>query len=127
MDLAKAHVKDQPFDKIFDLEKGFLYGTIFPSLYDEYKFKPSKAKPIIDERKSILNMINCYSFTVNDLVLYLDTHPENKRALSLCNQIRVELVKLFNYYNENFPALTLFSAKDTYDYIESPWPWEDRI
>ncbi len=122
MDLAKAHVKDQPFDNIFELDKGFMYGTIFPSLYDEYKYKPNMVYKTNDKRKSILYAINCYSFTVNDLVLYLDTHPDNKECLDLLNQVRVELIKLYNYYNENFPALTLFAAKDTYDYINSPWP-----
>ncbi|MFI3330070.1 MAG: spore coat protein CotJB [bacterium] len=123
MDLAKAHVKDQPFEKIFDLEKGFLLGTIFPSLIDTYKFTPSMGENILDERKKVLYIIDVYSFAVNDLVLYLDTHPTDKNCLELCNQIRTELLKVYNYYNEHFPALTQFTPQDSYEYLNS-WPWE---
>lgn len=123
MDLAKAHVLDQQFDKIFDIEKGYLIGTIFPCLDDNLKYKKTKTFKPTEERQKILYMIDCYSFALNDLVLYLDTHPDCQKALDLSNQIRVELIKMFNYYNSNFPALTMFSAKNTYDYINCPWPW----
>ncbi len=127
MNLAKAHVIDQTFDNILDLEKGFSCGTIFASLKDEYKKINIEIKNTMDERKKVLYIIDVYSFAINDLVLFLDTHPEDKNALELCNKIRIELIKVYNYYNENFPALTLFTAKETYDYIYEPWPWEDRF
>lgn len=127
MKLAKAHVINQEFESIFDLEKGFMNGTIFPSLYDKFKYQPQDGLQILDERKKVLYIINVYSFAVNDLVLFLDTHPDDRKYLELLNQIRKELIKVYDYYNENFPALTLFQAKDTFDYINEPWPWEDRL
>ena len=34
------------------------------------------------DRSRLLNKINENSFTVNDILLYLDTHPHDQKALS---------------------------------------------
>ena len=52
-----------------------------------------KGRRINCERKEeLLQKIRCYEFAINELALYLDTHPEDKKALCLhkkyCNEYK---------------------------------------
>ena len=52
--------------------------------------------------KQLLNRINQVSFAVDDLLLYLDTHPCDERALMLCRKMVKERKELLEKYAQNF-------------------------
>ncbi len=75
-------------------------------------------------RESLLKEIMALNFAVNDLVLYLDTHPTDSRAIRLHNEYSEKVVELTALYQEKFGPLTVNFTSDTWDWIDEPWPWE---
>ena len=45
-------------------------------------------------QKQLLNRIDQVSFAVNDMTLYLDTHPCDEKALTYCHELVQERKKL---------------------------------
>ena len=52
--------------------------------------------------KQLLNRINQVSFAVDDLLLYLDTHPCDERALMLCRKMVKERKELLEKYDISY-------------------------
>ncbi len=75
-------------------------------------------------KESLLREIMALNFAVNDLVLYLDTHPNDNRAIRMHNEYSEKVVKLTALYQEKFGPLTVNFTSDTWDWIDEPWPWE---
>lgn len=78
------------------------------------------------ERIELLEFINQVSFMVDDIALYLDTHPNCSKGLeaySNYKSLRCEAVK---EYTEKFGPLDKYHVdNDNYfDWIDNPWPWE---
>nr|WP_317283143.1 spore coat protein CotJB [uncultured Sellimonas sp.] len=80
-------------------------------------------------RKELLEHINSVSFAVNDLTLFLDTHPCNKEALSSFYKYREERTKALKEYASCYGPLTIDtvnpSACDNWNWINEPWPWQE--
>ena len=66
-------------------------------------------------RNSQLSRINEVSFAVDDMLLYLDTHPCDRKALEYCDA-------------EKFGPLTIDCTDQqesaTWKWMEQPFPWE---
>lgn len=76
-------------------------------------------------KDELLHEIMTLAFSVNDLALYLDTHPCDKKALSLHNEYSMKMQKLTDEYQENYGPLTnIDSNSNEWDWINNPWPWE---
>lgn len=77
-------------------------------------------------KTDLLKEIQRYNFAAYDMLLYLDTHADDKKALELFKTL-VEKTKSLKYeYEENFGPLSPMSAANlnTFKWLESPWPWE---
>lgn len=75
-----------------------------------------------------MNTINEVSFAVDDIKLYLDTHPDDEKALDFFKEksmIRNEALKA---YAAQYGSLTIDTGDDTcsrqWDWVMQPWPWE---
>lgn len=75
-----------------------------------------------------MNTINEVSFAVDDIKLYLDTHPDDGKALDFFKEksmIRNEALKA---YAAQYGPLTIDTGDDTcsrqWDWVMQPWPWE---
>lgn len=75
-------------------------------------------------REEMLGQIKCYSFAVTELALYLDTHPEDEKALCLHNKYSKELRALEDKYQKLYGPLTIKCPCNKWRWIELPWPWE---
>lgn len=78
-------------------------------------------------QKELLKEIMAVGFTAMDFHLYLDTHPEDARALSDYAATTEELRRLVRQYEDRYGPLTLMSpyaAQERWRWIEEPWPWE---
>ena len=68
-------------------------------------------------------------FAIHELVLFLDTHPTNRKAMELLceyRKIREELVKVY----ENRFGTFIVTADDVkpegcWEWLKGPWPWEN--
>ena len=53
-------------------------------------------------KKELLNQIMALNFAVNDLVLYLDTHPTDSKAICMHNEYSEKVVSLTAEYQKLF-------------------------
>ena len=75
-------------------------------------------------RQEMLQKIMCYKFAINDLALYLDTHPDNQKALCLHREYCKVLKDLTDKYQKMFGPLTIEFPCNKWRWLEEPWPWE---
>ena len=78
-------------------------------------------------KNELMCQIMKYDFAANELVLFLDTHPNDLKALEMHEAVVDKANKLKCLYNENFGPLTSSAnkSKECWTWIESPWPWEN--
>ena len=79
-------------------------------------------------KDTLLKEIMALNFAVNDLVLYLDTHPSDKCASQKHSEYAEKVIKLTEEYQKLYGPLTVnFSSEgNTWQWSEEPWPWERR-
>jgi hypothetical protein len=67
------------------------------------------------------------SFAINDLNLYLDLHPDDKNINSKFNDYCKKLCeKELEYINMYGPLELEQTSKDKFNWINSPWPWNNE-
>ena len=66
------------------------------------------------------------NFAAYDLLLYLDTHPKDRRAFELFRELVEKLKKMKKEYEREPGPLEAFNsaAFASFKWIDSPWPWE---
>ena len=74
----------------------------------------------------LLNQLQSYRFAAYDMLLFLDTHPEDKKAFEMFKQLVEKTNKLTCEYEKEYGPLMPFSSakKDEFTWLDSPWPWE---
>ena len=78
-------------------------------------------------REHMLKQIKCYQFAIIELALYLDTHPDDERALCLHRKYARELKDFQDKYQKVYGPLTINYPCNRWRWIEMPWPWERRV
>ncbi len=80
------------------------------------------------ERKQLFDYINQISFSINDLHLYLDTHPDDQEALSYFRELLPLRKQALKEYQTKYMPLLIDGAADGctdhWKWSTSPWPWE---
>jgi spore coat protein JB len=84
----------------------------------------------MSEHEHLRKKIHQYDFSILEAELYLDTHPDCQRALSVLNELRVQRKALVKAYEERFGRY-IVTKKDAgkdgkWEWIDSPWPWEAK-
>lgn len=80
-----------------------------------------------DNRERMLREVMAADFSLIDLNLYLNTHPDDCRAVQLFNYLAQKARMLrFNYERCYGPLsmLSMHNYKCPWQWIESPWPWQ---
>ena len=75
-------------------------------------------------REEMLKEIKCLRFSVIELALYLDTHPDDEKALCLHNKYSKELKTICDKYQKVYGPLTIEYPCNKWRWLEEPWPWE---
>lgn len=96
-------------------------GTLYPGLNLPYRsFVPKKE--IADTAEGQLMSID---FALEELGLYLDTHPGDMEALKLHNALVVMSREATKTLEKERGPLTQHTEMDgRYTWVNSPWPWE---
>ncbi len=78
------------------------------------------------DREKLMQYIEEISFAMDDVVLYLDTHPNDQNALNYYEKIRVLRQQAVDSYTEHCGPLTFRDIKncDYWAWVKQPWPWE---
>lgn len=82
-----------------------------------------------NQRFDLLRQIYQSSFAVDDIKLYLDTHPCDEEALSFLkenskirNMAMQEYAKLYGPLTVD---LSVLGSTDKWNWINGPWPWQE--
>lgn len=67
-----------------------------------------------------------YNFAAYDMLLFLDTHPEDKKAFMIFKELVEKLKKKKCEYESEYGPLEAYNAANfnTFKWLDSPWPWE---
>ena len=76
------------------------------------------------ERREMMMEIRSLGFSVNDLALYLDTHPEDEKAICMHKEYSRKLRELTDKYQKVYGPLTISYPCNKWRWLEEPWPWE---
>lgn len=79
-----------------------------------------------DNRFNLLKKVQSYYFAAHDMLLYLDTHPNDKPAFAMFKDLVENARKLKAEFEKTYGPLTSMAAAnyETFRWLESPWPWE---
>ncbi len=81
-------------------------------------------------RESLLAWINQVSFAVNEMTLYLDTHPDDEDALAFFREKLKMRQEALETYARFYGPLTIDTANDnmsrSFQWVQQPWPWESQ-
>ena len=86
----------------------------------------SCARNAVMNRHKLLAGIRKLDFAILETVEFLDTHPNNLKALKYYGKLRTERDELVREYEENVGPLTMYGNKsdNEWKWVEGPWPWE---
>ncbi len=80
-------------------------------------------------RKELLCYIDQVSFTVDDIQLYLDTHPWDMEALKCFQEYSQKRNQALKEYANMYGPLTIDTAANScverWKWINEPWPWQE--
>jgi spore coat protein JB len=80
----------------------------------------------ISDCDMLLKQVFLTSFAVDDVVLYLDTHPGDKDALNYYYYVADLRKKAVEAYQEQCGPLMNDGVMDEncWTWLQDPWPWE---
>jgi spore coat protein JB len=121
--LANAFV---PFQEVnaprYEARKGLVRGTLYPGL--ELPFMGMVNQK--EKQNTPTSELQALGFALQEMALYLDTHRDDKEALELYRAYQEIYHKGMMDYEENCCAMAhgMPSNRDTYAWLDDPWPWE---
>ena len=77
-----------------------------------------------DLRRKMIQEIRGYDFAITELALYLDTHPEDEKALCLHRKSCKKVKELKDKYQKVYGPHTINYPCNKWRWLEEPWPWE---
>jgi spore coat protein JB len=79
-------------------------------------------------KDKLKNKINAVDFAIHELVLFLDTHPTNQKAMALLKEYRLKKEELIKEYESKFGTYIVTTcdvpASECWQWLDGKWPWE---
>lgn len=75
-------------------------------------------------REEMMMQIRELDFAIIELALYLDTHPDDQKALCLHREYCKKVKDLKDKYQKVYGPLTIYYPCNKWRWLEEPWPWE---
>ena len=121
--LASPYVPyQQSAPERYPAKRGLIRGTLYPGLDLPFLGMVNET----EKSDTILHDLQALSFAMQELMLYLDTHCEDREAADLYRQY-AELYRTAaeQYQTQYGPLQCKDSVQDgKYRWICGPWPWE---
>ena len=83
--------------------------------------------PCDSTREEMIQKIKELKFSIIELGLYLDTHPNDEKALCLHKEYANKYKKITDQYQKIYGPLTMMFPCNKWRWLEEPWPWEGGI
>lgn len=77
-------------------------------------------------REQALKNLQMLSFALDDVTLFLDTHPTDRMAIEYYNKYKVLRERAYKEFTENFGPISNYdvNVKNRWTWVDAPWPWE---
>ena len=106
----------------YEARKALIRGTLFPGLDLPFmNIIKKKEKPVTPKTE-----LQTLAFVIQELALYLDTHPNDCEALELYqNYQKIYHQNMMEFTEKKGPLNHGHPTKsDRYCWLDDPWPWE---
>ena len=121
--LANPYVPFQTEDPPkYEARKALVRGTLYPGLDLPFKGMVNKSeKPVTPGTE-----LQVLGFAIQELSLYLDTHPNDREALRIYRKYQQMYNAAKDHYTTKCRPLNHMSYIDDgeYTWLCDPWPWE---
>lgn len=82
----------------------------------------------MNDKATLKKRIYEIDFALHELVLFLDSHPTNRRAMELMREYRDKRAKLIAEYEQRYGKY-IVNVNDVpmsgrWEWLDSPWPWD---
>lgn len=133
-----ASVPMQEWCEPYDFATALYSGTLFPclnlSFFDAEDIPcPFCDKPALtkasEQEKALLEIFKV-GFAINDLTLFLDTHPDCQNGINMMKELLQQRLDGLSEYAKNYYPLTQLSIvtgipdSKQYEWDEGPLPWD---
>ena len=76
-------------------------------------------------KQALMNQINESGFALDDVILFLDTHPNDAAAMDYYRNVVAMKRQAMDLYQRQYGPLVIDSVYgNRWDWINDPWPWE---
>lgn len=78
------------------------------------------------DKDKLFCTIQMYGFAIDEITLYLDTHPNCRNALNYYHKYNDLRKAAIEEYNRLYGPLTAKQVKNSekWTWVKEPWPWE---
>ena len=105
----------------YEPRKALVRGTLFPGLDLPFMGMVNQQEQPVTPKTELQTA----AFLIQELALYLDTHPNDKEAFELYQAYQKAYYKAMMEFNEKAPIKHALPARgDRYRWLDDPWPWE---
>jgi spore coat protein JB len=82
----------------------------------------------VNSKDKLFACITATSFVMDDLRIYLDTHPTDQEALDYWRKIEKVRNEAVDEYTKCYGPINSYdvNVKNKWTWIDEPWPWEGR-
>ncbi len=81
----------------------------------------------MSERERLLKRLSSYDFAVEELHIYLDTHPDDVSASKALRSYEEKSSELRKEYESKFGPLSATNETgNRWAWIADPWPWDTQ-
>ena len=79
-------------------------------------------------QSELFNFINQVSFVIDDIALFLNTHPTCTDALEAYNHYKMLRKEAICDYTKMYGPICKYdvNAENYWDWVMRPWPWEGK-
>ena len=80
----------------------------------------------MNEKRKLLRMVQMYDFALYETALYLDGHPNDKKALAYYKKTNALSKQARTAYESKYGPLTQPQTQnyESWQWVKGPWPWE---
>jgi spore coat protein JB len=76
------------------------------------------------------NRVHELAFALYETALYLDGHPNDRRALEYYKKMKERYEKVLAEYEQKYGPITLGSdaaiKNGKWEWVNTPWPWQNE-
>lgn len=122
--LAIAYVPWQSWGQLYGSDVALDRGTVFPALDKPFERGPENEGRAKENYP--LSAVMQASFAVDDLKLYVNTHPDDDDAFDALKDAIARREQAISAMEDACSPLTVDGVRylDQYNWINRPWPWE---